>query len=84
MVIKDDAGIIVKEVAVNGIWMKNDSIINEVSAVTNGVGEAKLDSDKVKASYKDQIVFEIINVYKQGYTYDPTTNFMNNAFVEIP
>ena len=84
VVIKDDAGIIVKEAAVNGKWMKNDSIINEVSAVTNGVGEAKLDSDKVKASYKDQIVFEIINVYKQGYTYDPTTNFMNNAFVEIP
>ena len=64
--------------------MKNGSIINEVSAITNGVGEAKLNSDKVEASSKDQMVFEIINVYKQGYTYDPTNNFMNNAFVEIP
>ena len=84
VVIKDDAGNIVKEAAVNGKWRINDLIINEVSAVTNGVGEAKLDSDKVKAGSKDQMDFEIINVYKQGYTYDPIMNFMNNAFVEIP
>jgi VCBS repeat-containing protein len=84
VIIKDDSGNIVKDAGIDGRWMKNDSVINEVSAATNGVGEAKLDSGKVKASSKDQMVFEIMNVYKQGYTYDSTKNFMNNAFVEIP
>ena len=84
VIVKDYSGNIVKNAGVDGRWMKNDSPISDVSAVTNGVGEAKLDSDKFKANSGEQIVFQIINVYKQGYAYDPTNNFMNDAFVEIP
>jgi hypothetical protein len=54
--------------------MKNGSLINEVSAKTNGVGEAKLYSDKVAASSMGQLTIEISNVLKAGYTYDSNTN----------
>jgi hypothetical protein len=84
VIIKDDSGNIVKNAGVDGRWMKNGSLINYVSAVANGVGEAKLDSDKVKVTSTDQMVFEIINVYKQGYTYDSAANVMTNASVDIP
>jgi hypothetical protein len=82
--IKDDSGSMVKDAIVAGRWMKNGMLINEVSAVTNRVGEAKLDSDKVKASSMDRLAFEIIAVSKDGYTYDFNANVMNDASVEIP
>ncbi len=74
VIIKDDSGNIVKDASVIGKWMKNGSLINEVSAKTNGVGEAKLYSDKVAASSMGQLTIEISNVLKAGYTYDSNTN----------
>jgi hypothetical protein len=84
VIIKDDSGNIVKDARVIGKWMKNGSLINEVSAKTNGVGEAKLYSDKVAASPKDQLTIEISNVLKAGYTYDSNTNTISDTFVIIP
>lgn len=84
VIIKDNFGNILKDAGVTGKWLKNDSIINEVSALTNGVGEAKLDSDKVEATSMEQLVFEIINVFKEGYRYDANINLVNDAYVQIP
>ena len=84
VIIKDDSGKIVKGASVTGVWMKNGSIINEVSGTTNGVGEAKLYSNKVKASSMDQLAIEISNVLKKGYVYEPNTNIISDAVVEIP
>jgi hypothetical protein len=84
VIIKDDSGSIVKDASVFGMWKKDGVLINKVAALTNGVGEAKLDSDKVEASSPDQLIFEIINVSKEGYTYDSNANVLSDAFVEIP
>ena len=84
VIIKDDSGNIVKDASVTGRWMKDGSVINEVTGTTKRGGEAKLVSDRVKVSPMDRLAIEISNVFKEGYTYDSNTNFINDAFVEIP
>ena len=83
VVIQDDSGNIVKNAGVQGRWLKNGSLINEASAATNGVGEARLDSDKFEARANDKLSFEVVSVFKEGYTYDSNANIASDGFVEI-
>ena len=59
-------------------------ISNEVSVTTNGVGDAKLYSNKVKVNAMDQLAIETSNVLKEGYIHEPNTNTISDTVVEIP
>jgi hypothetical protein len=84
VIIKDDSGELVKSAHVTGRWLKNETIISESSAVTRRNGLAKLDSDKFKVSSTEKLVFEIVNVSKESYTYDSNANIISPVIVEVP
>ena len=84
VIVEDDAGNPLKDANVAGRWMLNGSVVNEVSALTNGVGEARLDSDRFKAASTDQLTFVIIDVVKEGCTHDSSSDIVSEADVRIP
>jgi hypothetical protein len=74
VVVEDEYGIEVKEASIIGEWTLNGTTLNASFGATNGAGEAKLDSDKVKAESGDTFTLKVTEIIKDGYTFDPSGN----------
>jgi hypothetical protein len=70
VVVEDEYGIEIKEAGIRGSWTLNSTFLNCSFGSTNGIGEAKLDSDKVKAKSGDTFNLIINEIIKDGYTFD--------------
>ena len=82
--ISDEAGIIVKEASVTGIWTYNGNPINTATTITRGGGTAVLYSDKINAKSGAAFAIEIIGVVKDGYSYDPASNTLSQGSLIVP
>jgi len=82
--ISDEAGIIVKEASVTGIWTYNGNPINTATTITRGGGTAVLYSDKINAKSGAAFAIEIIGVVKDGYSYDPASNTLSQGTLIVP
>lgn len=74
VVIEDEYGAEVKEAGIKGNWTLNDIPLNSIFGSTNGLGEAKLDSDKVNAEPGDTFTLIITDIIKNGYIFDPSND----------
>jgi hypothetical protein len=82
--ISNEAGSIVKEASVTGIWTYNGNSINTATTITRGGGTAVLHSDKIKAKSGALFAIEITRVVKDGYSYDPASNTVSQGSLIVP
>ena len=65
----DDAGVAVKDVAVEGQWSLPDNVEYTVTVYTSGAGEAKIDSERFKGP--GTVYFTVTRVSKGGDSFSP-------------
>jgi hypothetical protein len=82
--ISDEAGSIVKEASVTGIWSYNGYPINTATTITRGGGTAVLHSNKINAKSGGVFAVEITGVAKDGYSYDPASNTASQGSINVP
>ncbi len=82
--IVDDTGMPIQGITVAGEWTLNGAFIMQASEETNKEGVANLDSGKVSTQSGDILTITIINVSKEGFTYDPTENVETSDWVKVP
>lgn len=70
VVVLDESDIGVREASLRGQWTINGTPLSASFGSTNGNGEAKLDSDKVKAKSGDTFTLTVTEITKDGCTYD--------------
>ena len=83
-IIWDDLGRTISEAVVDGQWFLNGKYINEVSNLSDIQGAANLILNRFKAKTGDQLTFLIINVVKNGYSYDSASNVSDETSVQLP
>jgi hypothetical protein len=82
--ILDEAGSIVKDARVTGIWTYKGNPINTATTASRGDGNAVLYSDKLNAKSGDVFAVEITGVVKDGYAYDPASNAVSQGLLIVP
>jgi hypothetical protein len=70
VVVLDESDIVIREATVRGDWTLNGTSLGASVGSTNGNGEAKLDSDKVKARSGDTFTLIVTEITKDGCSYD--------------
>jgi hypothetical protein len=73
-VVVDDRGNTIKEAVIIGNWELNGNYLNTSSVSIKGNGTARLDSLKIEATSGDVFSISIIDVVKDGFSYDPIDN----------
>ena len=82
--ILDEAGSIVKDARVTGIWTYKGNPINTATTASRGDGNAVLYSDKLNTKSGDVFAVEITGVVKDGYSYDPASNTVSQGLLIVP
>jgi hypothetical protein len=74
VVVMDEFGMLVSGASIRGDWTINGVSLNASFGTTNGAGQARLDSNKVKPESGDTFTLTVTEITKDGYTYDPSGN----------
>ena len=82
--IVDDTGRPIQGSTVTGEWTLNEYFVKEASKETNKKGVARLSPGKVSVQSGDTLTITIINVSKEGFTYDPTENVETSDWAIVP
>lgn len=82
--IKDDNGISVQSAKVEGKFYLNGVLISSTSANTNASGIASVISPWRSSQKGDVFRFDVTNVSKDGYTYDPSKNIETSDTITVP
>jgi hypothetical protein len=78
--IKDTDGDLVDGATVHGTW--SGSYSGSVSGVTGTDGAVRFESGKVR--HAATFTFTVDDVYKSGYTYNPSLNNEDSATIDVP
>ena len=74
LVVLDEFGMLVSGASIRGDWAINGVSLNASFGTTTGAGEARLDSNRLKAESGDTFTLTVTEITKDGYTYDPYGN----------
>lgn len=84
VLVRDQDGQVVKSAAVSAAWSLNGAALGSVEGSTNGQGDARLQSDKLRLRSGDVLTVTITGITASGYQYDSASNTETSESVVVP